>query len=197
MRLGASEEGQTTRRGYSREAKGGKGNRERPRPYRFLVIPTLTAAEIPPPPSAAGLGPAAAHRRRRAGCRGSPSPRWPGTRTCRSACRVRDVGGVGLCTTDLVNARAILKGSPRTMELLATCPEDRPLAVQIYGGKPDDMADGREVGRGLRRDDHRHQHGLPGPQGGQGRRRVGDDVRHDRGDRRTGARRSWRRCRSR
>ena len=27
------------------------------------------------------------------------------------------------------------------MELLATCPEDRPLAVQIYGGGPDEMAD--------------------------------------------------------
>src|SRR5204862_6817152 len=40
---------------------------------------------------------------------------------------VRDVGGVGLCTTDLVNTRAILQGSVRTMELLATCPEDRPL----------------------------------------------------------------------
>lgn len=53
---------------------------------------------------------------------------------------VRDVGGVGLCTTDLVNARAVLQGSVRTMELLATCPEDRPLAVQIYGGAPDDMA---------------------------------------------------------
>src|SRR5438445_10607354 len=55
---------------------------------------------------------------------------------------VRDVGGVGLCTTDLVNARAILQGSARTMELLATCPEDRPLAVQIYGGTPDDLAKG-------------------------------------------------------
>ncbi len=55
---------------------------------------------------------------------------------------VREVGGVGLCTTDLVNVRAILQGSTRTMELLATCPEDRPLAVQIYGGAADDMAAG-------------------------------------------------------
>ena len=55
---------------------------------------------------------------------------------------VRDIGSVGLCTTDLVNSRAILQKSPRTMELLATCPEDRPLAVQIYGGTNDDMATG-------------------------------------------------------
>jgi tRNA-dihydrouridine synthase B len=55
---------------------------------------------------------------------------------------VRDVGGVGLCTTDLVNVRAILQGSIRTMELLATSPEDRPLAVQIYGGDAESMAGG-------------------------------------------------------
>jgi nifR3 family TIM-barrel protein len=55
---------------------------------------------------------------------------------------VRDVGGVGLCTTDLVNVRAILQGSPRTMELLATNAEDRPWAVQIYGGEAKDMVAG-------------------------------------------------------
>lgn len=53
---------------------------------------------------------------------------------------VREVGGVGLCTTDLVNARAILEGSKKTLELLATGPDDRPLSVQIFGGKPDEMA---------------------------------------------------------
>jgi len=55
---------------------------------------------------------------------------------------IRDVGGVGLCTTDLVNTRAILQGSSKTMELLATCPEDRPWAVQIFSGTPDDMIAG-------------------------------------------------------
>src|SRR6476469_6018813 len=55
---------------------------------------------------------------------------------------VREVGGVGLCTTDLVNVRAILQGSVRTMELLATSVEDRPLAVQIYGGDAESMASG-------------------------------------------------------
>src|SRR2546421_655132 len=33
---------------------------------------------------------------------------------------VRELGGLGLATTDLVNARALLKASPRTMELIAT-----------------------------------------------------------------------------
>jgi nifR3 family TIM-barrel protein len=52
---------------------------------------------------------------------------------------VREVGGVGLCTTDLVNARAILEGIKKTMELLATAPGDRPLAVQIFGSRADEM----------------------------------------------------------
>src|SRR6266481_4418498 len=54
---------------------------------------------------------------------------------------VRELGGVGLCTTDLVNARAILTGIKKTMDLLATAPGDRPLAVQIFGSKADEMAD--------------------------------------------------------
>jgi tRNA-dihydrouridine synthase B len=46
---------------------------------------------------------------------------------------VRGCGGVGMATSDLVNARALLRGSVKTMDLLATVPEDRPLAMQIYG----------------------------------------------------------------
>jgi len=52
---------------------------------------------------------------------------------------VRELGGLGLATTDLVNARALLRASPRTMELVRTCPADRPVAVQIYGSEVADM----------------------------------------------------------
>ncbi len=55
---------------------------------------------------------------------------------------IRDVGSCGLATTDLVNARAILQGSQRTHELLATNAHDRPLAIQIYGSG-EEMARGR------------------------------------------------------
>jgi tRNA-dihydrouridine synthase B len=53
---------------------------------------------------------------------------------------VRELGGLGLATTDLVNARALLRASRKTMELIETRPEDRPVAVQIYGAQPDEMA---------------------------------------------------------
>lgn len=54
---------------------------------------------------------------------------------------VRELGGVGLCTTDLVNARGLMDQSPKTLTLIETCPEDRPFAVQIFGGDPAIMRD--------------------------------------------------------
>ncbi len=53
---------------------------------------------------------------------------------------VRALGGLGLATTDLVNARALLVRSRKTLDLIATCPEDRPVAVQIYGADPGEMS---------------------------------------------------------
>ena len=46
---------------------------------------------------------------------------------------VRECGGLGLATTDLVNARSIMEHRTRSFELAETCPEDRPIAIQIYG----------------------------------------------------------------
>jgi nifR3 family TIM-barrel protein len=46
---------------------------------------------------------------------------------------------MGLATTDLVNARALLRASRKTMELIQTCPEDHPVAVQIYGAEKEEM----------------------------------------------------------
>jgi tRNA-dihydrouridine synthase B len=46
---------------------------------------------------------------------------------------VRGCGGLGLATTDLVNARSIMENRPRSFELAETSPDDRPIAVQIYG----------------------------------------------------------------
>lgn len=54
---------------------------------------------------------------------------------------VREIGGVGLGTTDLVNARGLLDGSPKSLQLVETCPEDRPFAVQLFGSDPKMMSD--------------------------------------------------------
>jgi nifR3 family TIM-barrel protein len=54
---------------------------------------------------------------------------------------VREVGPPGLATTDLVNARALLVRSVKTMALIKTCPADWPLSVQIYGANAAEMKD--------------------------------------------------------
>ncbi|MEX1095141.1 MAG: tRNA dihydrouridine synthase DusB [Planctomycetales bacterium] len=52
---------------------------------------------------------------------------------------VRGLGGVGLATTDLVNARALVAGGEKSFQLIETCPEDSPFAVQIFGSDPEVM----------------------------------------------------------
>ena len=64
---------------------------------------------------------------------------------------VREIGGVGLATTDLVNARGLMDGSGKSLQLIETCPEDRPFAVQLFGSDPAIMRDAAQMleGRGV------------------------------------------------
>jgi len=54
---------------------------------------------------------------------------------------LREVGGLDLCTTDLVNARSLLEKNPKALKLIETCASDRPLAVQLFGSVPEEMRD--------------------------------------------------------
>jgi tRNA-dihydrouridine synthase B len=54
---------------------------------------------------------------------------------------VREIGGVGLCTTDLVNARSLLEKREKAFKLIETRPTDSPLAVQLFGSVPEEMRD--------------------------------------------------------
>jgi nifR3 family TIM-barrel protein len=54
---------------------------------------------------------------------------------------VRELGGVGLATTDLVNARSLLEKKAQALKLIETLPADRPLAVQLFGSVPEEMRD--------------------------------------------------------
>lgn len=54
---------------------------------------------------------------------------------------VRELGGVGLCTTDLVNARSLLEKRDKALKLIETRSEDSPLAVQLFGSVPEEMRD--------------------------------------------------------
>jgi len=52
---------------------------------------------------------------------------------------VRELGGVGLCTTDLVNARSLIEQRERAFKLTETRPADAPLAVQLFGSVAAEM----------------------------------------------------------
>ena len=54
---------------------------------------------------------------------------------------VRELGGVGLATTDLVNARSLLERRPKALKMIETRPADSPLAVQLFGSVPEEMRD--------------------------------------------------------
>ncbi len=54
---------------------------------------------------------------------------------------LREVGGLDLATTDLVNARSLLEKNPKALKLIETCPADRPLSVQLFGSVPEEMRD--------------------------------------------------------
>ncbi len=52
---------------------------------------------------------------------------------------LRELGGLGLATTDLVQATLLLSGRRKSLELIATSPADRPLTVQIFSGQRDEL----------------------------------------------------------
>jgi len=64
---------------------------------------------------------------------------------------LREIGGVGLCTTDLVNARSLLERRAKAFKLIETNAADSPLAVQLFGSVPEEMRDAAIIlaGRGV------------------------------------------------
>lgn len=58
---------------------------------------------------------------------------------------VRELGGLGLATTDLVNARSLLEKKAKALKLIETAPGDQPLAVQLFGSDPEEMRAAAQV----------------------------------------------------
>src|ERR1017187_96306 len=54
---------------------------------------------------------------------------------------VREIGGVGLCTTELVQALSLIERREKAFKLIETRPADSPLAVQLFGSVPEEMRD--------------------------------------------------------
>ncbi len=54
---------------------------------------------------------------------------------------VRELGGLAWATTDLVNARSLLERSAAALRLVASSPQDKPFAIQLFGSVPEEMRD--------------------------------------------------------
>lgn len=53
--------------------------------------------------------------------------------------------GCGLTMTELISAEGIIRNNKKTMELLAFTEEERPIAIQIFGRKPEVMAEAASI----------------------------------------------------
>lgn len=53
----------------------------------------------------------------------------------------RSCGGVGMACTDLLCPEGVLRENKRSMELAATCSEDSPLSMQLYGADTNRLCD--------------------------------------------------------
>lgn len=62
---------------------------------------------------------------------------------------VRELGGLGWVTTDLVNARSLLERNRTALKLVATSPGDHPMAIQLFGSVAEEMRDAAAMGEAL------------------------------------------------
>jgi tRNA-dihydrouridine synthase B len=53
----------------------------------------------------------------------------------------RSQGGLGMACTDLLCPDGVLRENKRSLELAATCPEDSPLCMQLYGANVDKLCE--------------------------------------------------------
>jgi tRNA-dihydrouridine synthase B len=54
---------------------------------------------------------------------------------------LRELGGLGWATTDLVNARSLIERNRVALKLVESCEGDRPLSIQLFGSVPEEMRD--------------------------------------------------------
>jgi tRNA-dihydrouridine synthase B len=62
---------------------------------------------------------------------------------------VKRQGGCGLVVTEMVSSEGLVRGIDRTLEYAEYTEEERPVAVQIFGGDPAKMADAARIVEGM------------------------------------------------
>src|SRR5215472_17564314 len=62
---------------------------------------------------------------------------------------VKRHGGCGLVVTEMVSSEGLVRGVDRTLEYADYRDEERPIAIQIFGGDPDKMAAAAQIVEGM------------------------------------------------
>lgn len=62
---------------------------------------------------------------------------------------VRRIGGAGMVSMEFISSKLLLQGDRRTRRMMDFSPEERPLAVQIYGSDPAALAAAAQIVDGL------------------------------------------------
>ena len=80
--------------------------------------------------------------------------------------------GAGLAVSEMVSSFGLHHRNERTLrELMRIHPDEHPVSVQLFGHDAEVMRSGAAIAAEAGRRPDRHQHGLPGAQGAQDRRR--------------------------
>jgi tRNA-dihydrouridine synthase B len=58
---------------------------------------------------------------------------------------VKELGGAGLVVSEFISAEGLTRDNARTKQMLAYSENERPVAIQIYGGDPDRMDDAAAI----------------------------------------------------
>jgi tRNA-dihydrouridine synthase B len=62
---------------------------------------------------------------------------------------VKRQGGCGLVVTEMVSSEGLVRGIDRTLEYAEYTDEERPIAIQIFGGDPEKMAAAAQIVEGM------------------------------------------------
>src|SRR5215471_14191973 len=62
---------------------------------------------------------------------------------------VKRQGGCGLVVSEMVSSEGLVRGIDRTLEYAEYTIEERPIAIQIFGGDPEKMADAARIVEGM------------------------------------------------
>jgi nifR3 family TIM-barrel protein len=82
---------------------------------------------------------------------------------------VKRQGGCGLVVTEMVSSEGLVRGIGRTLEYAEFTDEERPIAVQIFGGDPEHMARAAQVVEAIGADAVDVNMGCPVPKVAKGR----------------------------